>query len=152
MKIQPRAFYAYKDGDRLELTAPKAYREHIRSAFGDGEEVEIIVQPRKRRRTLPQNAGYHAMISPWADEEGHEIDDLKRDLMGTIFGWSEKLTPLSGQRIPLKPHTSELTVEEFSTLIERTLQLAAECGVLLLAPDEYRQQQTKRDPRVRVAS
>src|SRR5687768_13280755 len=39
-----RSFTAVKSDDRLELTAPAAYRQHIAKAFGDGEEVEITLK------------------------------------------------------------------------------------------------------------
>jgi hypothetical protein len=43
-----------------------------------------------------------------------------------------------------QPHTARLTVSQFSELIERTLELAAEDGVWLEAPDEYTKRQQKR--------
>lgn len=104
----------------------------------DGAEIIIeLFEP--RRRSTAQNDAYHAMLRPWAREEGHDIDELKRDVLGTVFGWVE--SPLGASRVPREPHTSSLTSEQFSELMERTVQIAAECGVMLQLPDEYRASQ-----------
>lgn len=105
------------------------------SRVKDGSDIVIEMFDLPRRRTVAQSDGFHAMITPWAKEEGHDIADLKRDLLGTVFGWVD--SPLGETRVPLKPHTSELTVEEFSELMNRTVEIAATCGVLLELPDEY---------------
>ena len=105
----------------------------------DGADVIIELYDRPVRRTAAQNDAYHAMLRPWAREEGHDIDELKRDLLGTVFGWVE--SPLGESRVPLEPRTSSLTTEQFSELIERTVEIAAECGVVLQLPDEYRASQ-----------
>lgn len=109
------------------------------SRVADGTAVVIELYERPVRRTSAQNDFFHAAIMPWAREEGHRIDDLKRDLLGIVFGWED--SPLREARVPKKPHTSQLTKEEFSELIERTVEIAAECGVVLQLPDEYRASQ-----------
>lgn len=103
-----------------------------------GCEIEVEIRERRKKRSLDQNAGFHAMITPWARDEGHNITELKRDLLGEIFGWSDVVSPLSQNRTPKLAHTSELTVSQFSELIERTLDIAAGCGYVLVAPDEYK--------------
>jgi hypothetical protein len=105
-----------------------------------GCEVEVEIRERRTKRSDRQNKGFHAMITPWAHSEGHVIDELKRDLLCEIFGTLEHVNPISGvvTLAPKEPHTSRLTVQQFSELIERTLEIAAGCGVVLMAPDEYR--------------
>lgn len=95
--------------------------------------IEMFDVP--QRRTAAQNDGFHAMIRPWAAEEGHDIDDLKRDLLGTVFGWED--SPLGATRVPLQPSTSALTKEQFSELITRTVDIAASTGYILQLPSEY---------------
>jgi hypothetical protein len=102
----------------------------------DGTEIVIELFERPVRRTSAQNDAYHAMLRPWAREEGHDLDELKRDLLGTVFGWVE--SPLGESRVPREPRTSTLTTAQFCELVERTVQIAAECGVVLQLPDEYR--------------
>lgn len=106
-------------------------------------EVEVEIREKRKKRTLDQNAGFHAMLTPWARDEGHNITELKRDLLGEVFGWSDKISPLSANRTPMIAHTSELSVAQFSELIERTLEIAAGCGYVLEAPNEYRERKEK---------
>lgn len=106
------------------------------SRVKDGTDIVIEMFEKPTRRSAAQNDAFHAMIRPWAKEEGHDIDELKRDLLGIIFGWDE--SPLGESRVPREPRTSTLTTAQFSELVERTVQIAAECGVVLQLPDEYR--------------
>lgn len=101
----------------------------------DGTAIVVELFEVPRQRSAAQNDGFHAMITPWAKDEGHNVDDLKRDLLGTVFGWAE--SPLKETRVPLKPRTSALTVEEFSELITRTADIAADCGYVIQLPSEY---------------
>ena len=101
-----------------------------------GQDVEIEIRKQGTRKSRDQEAGFHAMITPWAHESGHRIDDLKLDLLGEIFGWSE-IPSRWGKCYPLRLHTSELSKADYSILIDRTLQIAAECGTILVAPDEF---------------
>lgn len=101
----------------------------------DGHTIVIELFQLPRVRTLAQNDGFHAMITPWAKEGGHVVDELKRDLLGEVFGWDG--SPLNVARVPKKPHTSHLTIEEFSELMNRTVEIAADCGYVLTLPSEY---------------
>jgi len=107
------------------------------SKMPDGD-VIIAIAPKGAKRSKPQNDGFHAMITPWARDGGHDITDLKRDLLGTVFGWKD--SPLSETRVPIIEHTSDLTVEQFSELMERTVIIAAQLPspVILTLPSEYR--------------
>lgn len=145
MRPAPRTFYGFVHEGKLVLSAKVSFAEHVRKHFKEGDDIEITVAPKRSRRTKAQNAAFYAaLLAPWAEQEGHDVDDLKRDLLGTIFGWSDKKSPLTGQPVPLKAHTSDLTVEEGSIFIDRSIQIAAECGVFLLAPDEYREKKGRR--------
>ena len=101
----------------------------------DGTSIVLELFQVPRQRTAAQSDAYHAMIRPWAADEGHVLDELKRDLLGEVFGWEE--SPLGKTNVPRKPSTVGLTVEEFSELMDRTIVIAAECGYLLQLPSEY---------------
>ena len=105
------------------------------SRVKDGTDIVIEMFEKPVRRSMAQNDAFHAMVRPWAKEEGWDIDELKRDLLGTVFGWEG--SPLGENRVPKKPHTSQLTKEEFVELMERTVEIAARQGVILQLPDEY---------------
>ena len=101
----------------------------------DGTDIVVELMEVPKRRTSAQNDFFHAAITPWAKEEGHNVDELKRDILGTVFGWED--SPLGYTKVPRKPRTSMLTTEEFSELIDRTVMIAAECGFLIQLPQEY---------------
>lgn len=121
----------------------KAFIKYLAGA--DGNEITICAYKRRSKRSLAQNAGYHAMITPWALDSGYSIDDLKDEMLRICFGTREVVSPLTGEvRIVLtEPHTSTLTVAQFHTLIEETLRVAAECGCVLEPPDEYTARKTR---------
>lgn len=106
-----------------------------------GQCVDVIIAPQGALKTRLQESGFHAMITPWAREEGHAIEDLKQDLLRQIFGLREHVDPITGEvhMVLREPHTSKLSRRKYSELIERTLDIAAECGYVLEAPHEYRQ-------------
>jgi hypothetical protein len=113
----------------------RAYMRH----FEPGSLVIGQFYEPRQKRSDRQNRAFHACISPWAKERGWEIDALKQFLLGRVFGWDEFVDPQSGEvfKVLAEPHTSKLSVGQFVTLIDRTLELAAEDGVLLMIGDEY---------------
>jgi hypothetical protein len=132
LEVDDRRALAWKDPQKDQ------FRRWVQQ-FRPGTRIVLVAKRYLRRRTLDQNAGFHAMITPWAQQEGHDIDELKRDLMGEIFGWLEVASLVTGEvkYVPRIPHTSDLDTEQFSLLIERTLEIAARCGVYLVSPAEW---------------
>jgi hypothetical protein len=98
----------------------------------------------REKRSGRQNRGFHSMITPWAKQEGHRIDDLKADLLREVFGTLESVSLVTGEvrEVLAEPHTSTLTVGQFCELIDRTLEIAAGVGVILVPPDEYKRQKS----------
>lgn len=122
---------------KLLLDFPSQFKAYTKRLAG--EEVELELRKRRTKRSLRQNSGFHAMVTPWARDEGHQIDELKRDLLAEIFGTEEYVSPVNGKvkSVPAKKHTSSLSVQEFCVLIEETMRIAAECGYILISPEEY---------------
>ncbi len=110
-----------------------------------GQAVDVIIAPQGHAKTRLQESGFHAMITPWAHSEGHRIDDLKRDLLRAVFGTLEHTNPLTGEieSVLAEPSSAKLNRAQYCELIERTLELGAECGVVLVAPNEYRELKAK---------
>lgn len=129
---------------RVALDFPAQQRAYCKAKLA-GQCVDVIIAPQGHAKTRAQEAGFHAMITPWAREEGHRIDDLKRDLLRSVFGEMEHTNPLTGEvsMVLREPHTSKLNRAQYCELIERSMELAAECGVVLIAPNEYRELQEK---------
>jgi hypothetical protein len=128
----------------IHLDNAKQQRAYCRAKFA-GQPVDVIIAPIGARKTRLQQAGFHAMVTPWAREEGHRIDDLKRDLLRHVFGEIDHTNPITGEitKVLVEPHTSSLSRAKYSELIERTLEIAAECGVYLEAPSEYRERKER---------
>lgn len=129
-------FLALMQNGKLLLDFPEQFRAWT-SRF-EGDEVEVIVRKRRAKRSDAQNRAMWALLNEWARQEGHTPDDLKDDVMGEAFGWSETPSPITHRVTPKRTRTSQLNTADFCHLIEEILRLAAECGVVLMAPDEYR--------------
>lgn len=128
------------DAGAFAFDYPESYKAFMRKQMA-GKVVEVEIREQGRKRTDKQNKGLHAMLTPWCLEEGHYMDDLKRDLLREIFGTVERKHAITGEiELSLaKPHTSALTVSEFCHLMEQACVIAAGCGVILILPDEYKQ-------------
>lgn len=101
-----------------------------------GKNVEIIVRKERAQRSLDQNAYLHAVPFPMlAAEIGDSIEGVKFDLMGEFWGWTK--TKGGGNRIPVKGHTSAMTVDECSKFIDWLIPWAmTTLGVNIPLPNE----------------
>lgn len=120
---------------KLELDEREAFQRRIHLKALAGREVEVIVRKKRVQRSLDQNAYLHAVPFPiLADYWGEDIETTKLLVMGECFGWRELG---DGRRIPMKPSTAALTVEEGSHLIEWIPPWAMrEFGVDIPLPNE----------------
>lgn len=100
----------------------------------EGHEVEVEVRKRRSKRSTRQNRWMHAFLTPLAEHTGSTVEELK--LIGLIALWGTH--EVMGYTVPVHAHTSELNTAEFSDLCAWYQQKAAEVGVLILDPDEYR--------------
>jgi hypothetical protein len=154
MSADPAVFVGLVDADGvIHLEFPKQMRAYCKRKLS-GKCVDVLVAEQGLLKSRLQELGFHAMITPWAKAEGHRIDDLKDDLLGHIFGHVEHVNPITGavSMVLREPHTSRLSRAKYSELIERTLEIAGECGVILEAPNEYRERKAKEAERKRRAA
>jgi len=127
----------------LERGKPNPYlRAQLLALFQqlkDGE-FRMVISDEPEPRSAAQNRALHKMLEPWC-KEGHDIEDLKDDLLRAVFGLREKVDAITGEvtHALAEPHTSKLSKAQFSELMQRAVQIAAECGVWLELPDEYRE-------------
>lgn len=152
MSQDPAVFIGAVDADgRIHLDHPQQQRAYCRAKLA-GQAVDVIVAPQGAMKSRLQEMGFHAMLKPWV-KEGQRIDDLKRDLLVHIFGHREHANPITGEvtLVPRELHTSTLSRAKYSELIERTLEIAAECGVWLEAPHEYRERKAREARKGRAA-
>jgi len=154
MSADPSIFPALIDsnGD-IQFEFPVAQRAFCKRVLS-GQCVDVTIALQGLVKSRLQEKGFHAMITPWAKEEGHRIDDLKRDILREVFGEQEHTNPITGEitMVLREPHTSKLSRAKYSELIERTLEVAASCGFVLVAPDEYRRSKEAAQKKARRAA
>lgn len=99
-----------------------------------GQEVEIIVRRVRVQRSLDQNAYLHRHPFPiLAEYFGDSLEGVKLSLMGEMWGW--KTCPITGREIPVKPNTSDMSVEECTLFIDWLIPWAlTEHGVEIPLP------------------
>jgi hypothetical protein len=126
------------DDGRVQFAHPGQAHAYLKAKFA-GQDIVAKFYEYRAQRSDRQNRAFHSLVSPWAKERGWEIEALKQFLLGRIFGWREFLDRQSGEvcKVLAEPHTSKLSVGQFVELIDRTLELAAEDGIWLMAPDEF---------------
>jgi hypothetical protein len=99
--------------------------------------VSIRVGQQKRQRSLDQNAYLHAEPFPTlAKIWGESIARTKLICMGEFWGWEPcKVTQCM---LPVKAHTSDMSVEECTLFINWLIPWAAEeHGVEIRLPEEW---------------
>src|SRR4051812_29557654 len=97
MSQDPAVFLGTVDAEgKIRLDFPQQQRAYCKRKLA-GQCVDVIIAPQGVLKTRLQECGFHAMIAPWAKEEGHAIDDLKRDILREVFGEREHLNPITGE-------------------------------------------------------
>jgi len=135
-----------EDGSRLDFDFPSQYRAFIQTLAG--HEVEIEIRRKRTKRTVKQNAYLHAAIKPYADHLGYTVEELKLALLGECFGYHQ----VAGVTMPVKLHTSELSTQEFVEITELLIQKAAEDGVMILYPEEFKRERRKQERKAAKAA
>lgn len=87
------------------------------------------------KRTLAMNRYWHAepflkLAAGW----GCSVADAKLVAMGSFWGWKV----VQGKEVPVRSHTSEMTVKEGNVFLEWLVPFAAEQGIEILLPNEWK--------------
>lgn len=111
---------------------------HLRTVAGQA--VEIVVRKPRTKRSLDQNAFWWAVpVELLAEHCGYSRNQMHYALLGECFGYTPGPT---GGAVPVKASSSELSVDEFSHLIEWVLIWGpSELGVVIPSPGEWQLQQ-----------
>ena len=123
---------------RIAFDVPQAVTAYCRRYAG--QRVDVEIRPRKAKRTDRQNRLFWALLTPWARDLGYAADELKDELLALLWGTEQRPSKLTGElrQVPVKGHSSALTVAEFTELIDFMLTKAAETGYVMELPDEER--------------
>lgn len=121
-----------EDG-RLHLTDRRAFALAL-TGLKPGP-VVITIKAQKPQRTLAQSAYWWSTpVRLIAQHCGYTENQMHYALLGECFGYTPGPT---GTPVPVKPSSSDLTVEEFTHLIDWVLTWApTELGVVIPAPNE----------------
>lgn len=131
-----------KDTLLVNLSDPTVKRELMTQIGRLTGLYEFYLKPRKRTRSLDQNAYYwKAVVEPFTDwlrevygdsqvdkEQAHEMLKVK------TLGLQEK--EIDGETLSLIPRSKTLTVEEFSEYIEKCAAWLAEFCEIIVVPSE----------------
>ncbi len=104
------------DGRLRFDTADKA-RMHRHLGRLSGKRVEVSIRQQRKQRSLDQNAYLHAepflkLAAAW----GESVARTKLICMGAFWGWEP--CRITGHLLPVKAHTSDMTVAECTTFID----------------------------------
>lgn len=125
-------------GGKLTLDFPTPFKKWIAKLAGEtGAEVVLFVADKAWLKTRQQEKGLHAMLNPIVVEKGWPIADVKRYMLGKVFGYTKSM--IDGTQILVEPHTADLSKQQYSQLIEGCLEIAAEdFEIWLEAPSEWK--------------
>lgn len=138
----PRGLFpAYiEDDGRVKFDFPTQAHAFNRE-YLKGHDVYVEIYKRRGKRSVKQNRWLYAFLKPLAEVLGVTVEELK--LIGLVALWGTH--DVMGYRVPVKAHTSDLDTEEFSDLCAWYQQKAAERGVLILDPNEWKAAKRKRE-------
>ena len=90
-----------------------------------GQRIEVVLREPQPQRSADQNAYLHAQpFRIIAQHTGADVADVKLALMGHCWGWT--YSALAGREVPVKPHTSDMTVKECDYFIDWIVPWALE--------------------------
>lgn len=126
-----RAFVRENGG--LDFVEVSAYLAYVRQL--SGQTVEVIVRKDRANRSLDQNSWFHAVpVALLSEYWGYDVEETKLLILGACFGWHDHANQ---PRLPIKPSSSSLTVEEFSRLTDWLPTWALQqFGVVIPLPNE----------------
>ncbi len=122
---EPRLFYIGNAKSRMEQVA----RVLNVLPLDEADDVEVEIRQRRKEKTHLQRKTWHGLLRDWGRELGYTTNEMKnvvkRELMGT------KVITVHGKPYEIFPSSEDEDRFGYSELIEGTLRLAAEQGVLL---------------------
>ena len=92
----------------------------------DYQVVEVIIRPHEESTSARQRRAFHGpIVQTIADESGEDREKTKRDLLLQFAGTKELIT-VDGEVVDVPKGWSDLTKGEASTVITKSIALAAE--------------------------
>lgn len=111
------------------------------STVQEREQVSVCKACRRPfKRTGRQNRYWHAEpFLKLAEAMGESVDRVKLLTMGEFWGWENRSIGGRVVTLPVKAHTSDMTVKEGTVFLDWLIPWAAEeYGVEIHTPDEWK--------------
>lgn len=122
---EPRLFYVGNAQSRMQQVA----RVLNVLTLDEQDDIEIEIRQRRKEKTHLQRKTWHTLLRDWGREIGYTTNEMKnvvkRELMGT------KVIKVGGKDYEIFPSSEDEDRYGYSELIDGTLRLAAESGILL---------------------
>jgi len=110
---------------------------HALEALDPDKTWDVVISRHVKSKTAEQRSWFHVLCGLFGDEVGMRLGDIKEIAKAKLFGW--KRITYGGVTLTLADgHSENLTLDQYSQLIEVVYQLAAESGIALPPPDPYR--------------
>ena len=121
-------FYAKVLQSKIQLQDSSSFKKYI-SQFEDNAEIEIMVRPKAKRRTIKQNRAYWGAVINQiaiaiANDTGQDADDV-HDYFKTKFLQRKIINPATGELITVVGSTANLNTKEFTDFVEKCYNIAA---------------------------
>lgn len=104
------------------------------TAIRGDQKLEVIIQPHVDDQTAQQRGYFHMLIKMLADEIGDSPDSVKMDIKRETFGSDVVVSNITGKEQEIVKSSAKAKRDEYSQLIETTLRIAANLGIVLPAP------------------
>lgn len=91
----------------------------------------------EKKRSNCQNRLWHKWVTIMANEKGYSQEDMKHLLKLHIIGTTDFINQKTGEVVERVKSSSELSVSEFTELMDGTFLLATQEGIQLPTPDYY---------------
>lgn len=127
-----------ESGTAVQWQAPEKFRATLQKFAG--QRIAVSLRKPRDKRSLDQNAYWWAVpVKVLAEHCGYTENQMHYALLGECFGFTAGPTGLT---VPVKPSSSDLSVEEFGKLIDWVLVWApSELGCALQSPSEWQEMQ-----------
>ena len=110
------------------ILAGEVQRKHaldLIAALDLSKAWEVEVRPQRKKRSLDQNALFHAWVKIIADKVGDDAESVKYDLKCMFLGRVEHVSAMTGEVTMRPPSTTTLTTVEMAAFCDKIMAFAA---------------------------
>lgn len=106
---------------KIGLLSPQMYRHFIKTYCKLGDDISMVIENKKPKRTESQNNFYHVYLDLISLSSGHTIKELKQWVKGKIL--SKGITEVFGEKVRITDSSAELNINEFCEMMNRIEEL-----------------------------